>query len=721
MPSNQTQRPKFYEDQYLGAADLTAAVDYGRAQQARHVLGAHTWGIAIGLQLKERTQPGGAVSVHLLPGYAWDGYGRPIVVLEPYKIPEELFSTIKFDAAIDAGGKGRLIPVWLRYDETATRRPPPGFEACDSAGQFSRIEESFRIVIGEQPNSTDRYSGVTVGAKTLTDAKAALQTFDPAAPLVYDESIPQQTFPAAEDRARWLIPIGYVRWLPVLNQLGHFVARDDSGAGGFPKDSDQIRVFRRHIGVVTEGIEAADGRIRLKNRGKSFSSVRSDDLVWIEGDTRVEGDLRLFDHKLDFKDILGSDNGIPLSISRADEAGKGSLRAVIGQAAAGANIFAVGPLDAGNNFQAKVTVRDDGNVGIGTIAPTHSLHVVAADAVGLFESTGSQAYLRIVTNEGMKNRVEITNRPGGRLSLWTSGAGDTFNVTKDGNVGIGTIGPTHKFHVVAADAVGLFESLGDQAFLRLTTKEGLDKRVEITNRPGGRFSVWTLGGGDSFNVVQGGNVGIGTTAPLNKLHVLGNRIRLENSNKHVDLRADGSAVDLHSETNHLYVRSSGPGGNNNVIINPFPTDGNVGVGTETPGYKFEVNGEAAKTTGIFWINNSDRRLKKNIQRLEGVLSKLLRLHGVTYEWKEPEKFGGSTGPQMGLVAQDVEKVFPEWVKTDSHGYKHLSPQGLEAITIEALRELHEEIEQLKKRIQKLEGGRPGKGGRKKPREKETAE
>ena len=67
-----------------------------------------------------------------------------------------------------------------------------------------------------------------------------------------DESIPQQSFPDPQNRARWLIPIGYVRWLPVQNQPGHFVARDDSGAGGLPKDSDQIRIFRRYAGVVAE-------------------------------------------------------------------------------------------------------------------------------------------------------------------------------------------------------------------------------------------------------------------------------------------------------------------------------------------------------------------------------------------------------------------------------------------------------------------------------------
>src|SRR5438270_11802217 len=135
MARSQTERPKFFEEQYLGAADLAAAVDYGRLQHARHALGGHTWGIAIGLQLKETPQPGGAVTVHVLPGYAWDGYGRPIVVLSPYRIPEDKFSAIKFDPSIDTDGKGRLIPVWLRYDELSSQNSRPGFVVCDAADQ----------------------------------------------------------------------------------------------------------------------------------------------------------------------------------------------------------------------------------------------------------------------------------------------------------------------------------------------------------------------------------------------------------------------------------------------------------------------------------------------------------------------------------------------------------------------------------------------------------
>ncbi len=80
MPDNQNQRPLFFEGQYLGAEDLTAAVAYARTQQARHALGAHTWGIAAGLQLTEKDSPagGGQVDTYIQPGYAWDGWSLPV-------------------------------------------------------------------------------------------------------------------------------------------------------------------------------------------------------------------------------------------------------------------------------------------------------------------------------------------------------------------------------------------------------------------------------------------------------------------------------------------------------------------------------------------------------------------------------------------------------------------------------------------------------------------
>ena len=441
MPTNQTERPKFYEEQYLGASDLTAALEYGRIQQARHALGAHTWGIAMGLQLKETPQPGGTVAVYLLPGYAWDGYGRPIVVLAPYRIPEELFSAITFNPGVDTDGKGRLIPVWLRYDELSARNPPPGFEVCEVADQHSRVLETFRVEIGERSAPSDRYTGISLAGKTLADASAALQVFDPAAPPVFDESVPDQAFPETPAKAKWLIPVGYVRWLPVQNQAGHFVARDDSGTGGAEKDSDKIRRVRRYIGVVTETVEAADGRIRLKNRGHAPSTVQaSGDLVWIEGDLRMEGDVHLFGHKLDFRDALGTDNGgRPLFMQRVDDPGKSSsLEVVVGASNQGLNTFSIGPL-AGGKFDAKVTVRDDGRMGIGTTSPDRLLTIQGS----------AGAYLNVKGDGGLHEVLIGADGAGGIVSTMTNhdlqlraGGNATRMIIKaDGNVGIGTTVP----------------------------------------------------------------------------------------------------------------------------------------------------------------------------------------------------------------------------------------------------------------------------------------
>jgi hypothetical protein len=113
---------------------------------------------------------------------------------------------------------------------------------------------------------------------------------------------------------------------------------------------------------------------------------------------------------------------------------------------------------------------------------------------------------------------------------------------------------------------------------------------------------------------EGGNVGIGVQKfefnevppegfvgpqrPETALHVVGDRIRLQNRHKVVDLRADGGAVDLHSETDDLFIRSNGPHGHNRVLINPFPGmfgDGNVGIGTTEPRARLHVAGDLIVT------------------------------------------------------------------------------------------------------------------------------
>jgi hypothetical protein len=116
--------------------------------------------------------------------------------------------------------------------------------------------------------------------------------------------------------------------------------------------------------------------------------------------------------------------------------------------------------------------------------------------------------------------------------------------------------------------------------------------------------------------------------------------------------------------------------------------GNIGIGTPTPGFTFEVNGLAHRADDAStWTVTSDARLKKNVHDIEGALATLLSLRGVTFEYKDPAK----PGLRRGFLAQEVEQVLPEWVEDSADGYKRLTIQGFEALAVEALREQQREL------------------------------
>ena len=90
--------------------------------------------------------------------------------------------------------------------------------------------------------------------------------------------------------------------------------------------------------------------------------------------------------------------------------------------------------------------------------------------------------------------------------------------------------------------------------------------------------------------------------------------------------------------------------------------------------------------------------KKNIEPLSSSLEKVMLLQGVSYDWKVdeyPEK-SFTKNRQIGFIAQDVEKVFPELVRTDNNGYKGVYYGQMVPVLLEAMKEQQKEISELKK-------------------------
>lgn len=122
---------------------------------------------------------------------------------------------------------------------------------------------------------------------------------------------------------------------------------------------------------------------------------------------------------------------------------------------------------------------------------------------------------------------------------------------------------------------------------------------------------------------------------------------------------------------------------------------------------------AYKPGGGSWSASSDFRIKKNIKPISNALEKIMQLSGVNFEWINPEDHNNQTGIQGGFIAQDVEKVFPNWIsetnptekdKTLTGGGKVKSitlPFEYDALMVEAIKEQQQEIEQLKQEIQTL--------------------
>lgn len=107
---------------------------------------------------------------------------------------------------------------------------------------------------------------------------------------------------------------------------------------------------------------------------------------------------------------------------------------------------------------------------------------------------------------------------------------------------------------------------------------------------------------------------------------------------------------------------------------------------------------------MIFTANSDRRLKKNIQTIDGhtALQLIEQMNGVTYEWND--QITGNNRPQglqYGFIAQELQTVFPEKVSKDALGYFQTAYGDYDALFVQAIKTLKQDNDALKKQVSEL--------------------
>ena len=365
----------------------------------------------------------------------------------------------------------------------------------------------------------------------------------------------------------------------------------------------------------------------------------------------------------------------------------------------------------------------EGNVGIGTNNPGHSLEIVSSEIEAM--------------------RVE-TDRFGGK-SIWAeapeSGIGVFGNASQSSVTGTGVLGWTSSNWSDSSGVAGVSSVTGSKAVSASAyANTGVSYAFSAFVVSPDGYAGYFAGGRNYFS----GNVGMGTNSPSYALEV---RSPTDTAVYALTTSATGSGVYARTDStsgNGVYGRAVNTSGNSVAVRGKTNSasgyagyfeggrnyfQGNVGIGDTTPDvpldvvgdalvsgvltvgttspqttFDLAVSGTAAKTGGGSWSVFSDQRLKKNITSMTGSLDTISALRPVNFEYKAEDHFSYTPGVQFGFIAQEVQQVIPQWVNTADDGYFYLDQVGYEALIVDAIQELRAEkdAEILKKDQQILE-------------------
>jgi hypothetical protein len=260
------------------------------------------------------------------------------------------------------------------------------------------------------------------------------------------------------------------------------------------------------------------------------------------------------------------------------------------------------------------------NIGIGTNVPAYKLEVSGGiGAIGI--TTSGDTLVNGVSYLGGNNALQSTDKPhffrfsGGGLGISSNNEGSgnqpiymytagtvRLAISGSGNIGFGTTSPLARLHTYAPN---------DRAAIRIQNTAA-NKVWEIlpavNNVSNTGLSIFNVTDATTpLHIMDGGNVGIGTTNPSTKLHVISN----EDSNWSATISNTGTnghnmyfGYNNGSTTYGVYISGGSNNGSSLVVANQFyvNNNGRVGIGTDNPSYTLHVS----KADNSFFIGSSTR-------------------------------------------------------------------------------------------------------------------
>ncbi|MBU0473379.1 MAG: tail fiber domain-containing protein [Bacteroidetes bacterium] len=332
-----------------------------------------------------------------------------------------------------------------------------------------------------------------------------------------------------------------------------------------------------------------------------------------------------------------------------------------------------------------LTFQDNGNVGIGTTSPNAKLDVRGGNVSTDFRITrdpvaapNTYTYITAPGNDPGAAFIGVSDNTYGSTIVQT--------MTAQGRVGIGTTTPYSKLEVQDKIIAGDETSTNGSTIIEGHYSQSSN---DVVNTLGSMFGsgAWLMGYCMRPKSGSSGYISSADNATFE-------RSGMELSNRFFKLH-------------YAPTQSTTVGNDITGLTTPFYVDlenAKVGINTTSPSYRLYVNGTSGGTNA--WTNDSDKRLKKDVNLIENGLDKVMKLRPITFYWKQSEfpKRNYDDRNHVGFIAQEVEVVVPQVVSTadDEMKTKSIAYSDLVPVLTKAIQEQQKLIEELRDRISNLE-------------------